>query len=170
MLDKKVAELINNQINKEFYSAYLYLDFANFYNDAGLDGFANYFDVQAQEERDHAMLMRTYLFNNGEKVTLSEIDKPDMKCKEIYDALNLSLKHEQYVTSLINKIYKAANEVDDYRTMQFFDWFVKEQGEEEKSADDLLKKFELYGRDPKGLYALNQELLARAYAAPSLVL
>ena len=116
------------------------------------------------------MLMRTYLFNNGEKVTLSEIDKPDMKCKEIYDALNFSLKHEQYVTSLINKIYKAANEVDDYRTMQFFDWFVKEQGEEEKSADDLLKKFELYGRDPKGLYALNQELLARAYAAPSLVL
>ena len=74
------------------------------------------------------------------------------------------------MTSLINKIYKAANEVDDYRTMQFFDWFVKEQGEEEKSADDLLKKFELYGRDPKGLYALNQELLARAYAAPSLVL
>ena len=62
-----------------------------------------------------------------------------MKCKEIYDALNFSLKHEQYVTSLINKIYKAANEVDDYRTMQFFDWFVKEQGEEEKSADDLLK-------------------------------
>ena len=86
MLDKKVAELINNQINKEFYSAYLYLDFANFYNDAGLDGFANYFDVQAQEERDHAMLMRTYLFNNGEKVTLSEIDKPDMECKEIDDA------------------------------------------------------------------------------------
>ena len=74
------------------------------------------------------------------------------------------------MTSLINTIYTAANEVHDYRTMQCFDWFVKEQGEEEKNAEDLIKKFELYGTDPKGLYALNQELLARVYAAPSLVL
>ena len=170
MLDKKVAELINKQVNHEFYSEYLYLDFANYYNEVGLDGFAHYFDIQAQEERDHAMLMRTYLFNNGEKVTFTEIAKPDMECKEIEDALRYSLKHEQYVTSLINKFYKASSEVDDYRTMQCFDWFVKEQGEEEKSADDLLKKFELYGRDPKGLYALNQELLGRTYAAPTLTL
>ena len=91
MLDKKVAELINKQVNHEFYSEYLYLDFAN-----------HYFDIQAQEERDHAMLMRTYLFNNGEKVTFTEIAKPDMECKEIEDALRYSLKHEQYVTSLIN--------------------------------------------------------------------
>ena len=75
-----------------------------------------------------------------------------------------------YVTALINKIYKAAKDVDDFRTMQFFDWFVKEQGEEEKSADDLIKKYDLYGSDPKGLYALNQELLARVYTAPSLTL
>ena len=67
MLDKKVKELINEQVNKEFYSAYLYLDFANYYYDQGLDGFANWYDIQAQEERDHAMLMRTYLLNNGER-------------------------------------------------------------------------------------------------------
>lgn len=170
MLDTKVKELINNQINKEFYSAYLYLDFANYYADEGLDGFANYFEIQAQEERDHAMLMRTYLLNNGEKITLEAIDKPHLTYNKLDEPLKSALEHEKYVTSLINTIYKAASDINDYRTMQFYDWFVKEQGEEEKSADDLVKKYDLYGSDPKGLYALNQELLARVYTAPSLTL
>ena len=81
--------------------------------------------------------------------------------------LRLALQHERFITGLINNIYKASHDVDDYRTMQFFDWFVKEQLEEEKNADDLIKKFELFGRDPKGLYALNQELLGRQYTAPT---
>ena len=170
MLSKKVADLLNTQVNKEFYSAYLYLDFANYYYDQGLDGFAHWYDVQAQEERDHAMLMRTYLQNNGELVTFSEIAKPDKVYKKLDDPLKFALEHEQYVTGLINAIYKAASDVNDYRTMQCFDWFVKEQGEEEKNAEDLIKKFSLFGSDPKGLYALNQELLARVYAAPSLML
>lgn len=170
MLDKKVRDLINDQIGKEFYSAYLYLDFANFYEEEGLDGFAHWYDIQAQEERDHAMLMRTYLHNNGEHVGFTEIPKPDKVYKTPEDPLKFGLEHEQYVTSLINGIYKAAQDVNDFRTMQCFDWFVKEQGEEEKNADDLIKKYRLYGHDPKGLYALNQELLARVYAAPSLVL
>ena len=76
MLDTKVASLLNVQVNKEFYSAYLYLDMANYYGDEGLEGFQNWFEIQAQEERDHAMLMRTYLMNNGEKVTLLPIDAP----------------------------------------------------------------------------------------------
>lgn len=170
MLDPKVKELINTQVNKEFYSAYLYLDFANYYYDEGLDGFANWYDVQAQEERDHAMLMRTYLQNNGERVTFDRIEKPDKTCSRIDDPLRFSLEHEQYVTGLINTIYKAASEINDYRTMQFYDWFVKEQGEEEKNAEDLIKKYELFGRDPKGLYALNQELLGRVYTAPGLTI
>lgn len=170
MLDAKVKKLINTQINKELYSAYLYLDFANYYYDQGLDGFANWYDIQAQEERDHAMLMRSYLQNNGELVTFDAIAKPDKKYKALNDPLKFSLEHEQYVTSLINAIYKAANDKNDYRTMQFFDWFVKEQGEEEKNAEDMIKKYELFGSDPKGLYALNQELLGRVYNAPSLVL
>ncbi len=116
------------------------------------------------------MLMRTYLHNNGEKVDFEEIPKPDKVLKELDDPLKEGLKHEQYVTSLINTIYKAAKDCDDFRTMQCFDWFVKEQGEEEKNADDLIKKFELFGHDAKGLYALNQELLGRVYTAPSLVL
>ncbi|MEE3486486.1 MAG: ferritin [Bulleidia sp.] len=170
MLNEKVKDLINTQVNKELYSAYLYLDFADYYYDQGLDGFAHWYDVQAQEERDHAMLMRQYLLNNGEKVTLDAVAKPDKEYKALDDPLKFAYEHEQYVTSLIHTIYKAAVDVDDYRTMQCFDWFVKEQGEEEKNADDLIKKFRLFGSDPKGLYALNQELLARVYTAPSLVL
>ena len=86
------------------------------------------------------------------------------------DVLKAGLEHEEYVTSLINDIYGAAYDVRDFRTMQFLDWFVKEQGEEETNANDLISKMELFGSDPKSLYMLNQELAARVYAAPSLVL
>ena len=170
MLDKKVVELLNQQVNKEFYSAYLYLDFSNYYYDQGLDGFGNWYKIQAQEERDHAMLFVQYLQNNGERVVFESIDKPGVALTSAKAVLAEGLKHEQYVTSLIHNIYDAAYSVKDFRTMQFLDWFVKEQGEEEKNADDLIKKFELFGRDPKGLYALDQELLARVYAAPTLTM
>jgi len=170
MLDPKVVELLNQQINKEFYSAYLYLDFSNYYDDLGLDGFANWYRIQAQEERDHAMLFLQYLLNNSEKVELFSIDKPAVALTDAKTVLAEGLKHEQYVTSLIHAIYDAAYSVKDFRTMQFLDWFVKEQGEEETNADDLVKKFELFGDDPKSLYMLDNELGARVYAAPSLVL
>lgn len=170
MLDKKVADLLNDQINKEFYSAYLYLDFSIFYEDMGLDGFANWYKIQAQEERDHAMLMLEYLQNNGERVTLGAIAKPDKEMTDKLQVLKLGLEHERYVTSLIHNIYEAAHAVKDFRTMQFLDWFVKEQGEEEKSAEDMIKKMELFGSDAKGLYALNSEMAARTYSEPSLTL
>lgn len=170
MLDAKVAELLNAQVNKEFYSAYLYLDFSNFYTDNGLEGFANWYKIQAQEERDHAMLFIQYLQNNGEKVELEAIDKPGVSLESAKAVLAEGLKHEQYVTSLIHTIYDAAYSVKDFRTMQFLDWFVKEQGEEETNADNLVKKFELFGDDPKSLYMLDNELGARVYSAPSLVL
>ncbi|MBQ8636744.1 MAG: ferritin [Clostridia bacterium] len=170
MLDKKVAELINEQVNKELYSAYLYLDFSIFYEAQGLDGFANWYMVQAQEERDHAMLFLKYLQNNGEKVTLDTVAKPDKELKVLMDPLKFGFEHEQYVTSLINDIYAAAYDVKDFRTMQFLDWFVKEQLEEEKNADDMIKKMELFGNDSKGLYSLDSEYAARMYTPPSLVL
>ncbi|MBQ2284972.1 MAG: ferritin [Clostridia bacterium] len=170
MLDSKVAKLLNEQINKELYSAYLYLDFSIFYDGKGLDGFANWYMIQAQEERDHAMLMLQYLQNNGEKVILEAVAKPDKEVKELIDPLKAGLEHEIYVTSLINDIYEAAYNVKDFRTMQFLDWFVKEQCEEEKTADDMIKKMELFGNDSKGLYSLDAEYAARIYTAPSLVL
>ena len=170
MLDKKVIELLNQQVNKEFYSAYLYLDFSNYYYDKGLDGFGNWYRIQAQEEHDHAMLFVQYLQNNGEKVILEAIEKPGVELVSPKEVLSEGLKHERYVTSLIHTIYDAAYSVKDFRTMQFLDWFVKEQGEEENNADNLVKKFELFGDDPKSLYMLDNELGARVYTAPSLVL
>lgn len=170
MLDKKVTELLNDQINKELYSAYLYLDFSIYYQEQGLDGFANWYKIQAQEERDHAMLFLEYMQNNGEHITLSQVDKPDKECKTLKDPLDFALEHERYVTSLINDIYAAAHDVKDYRTMQFLDWFVKEQGEEEKNVEDMVKKFELFGTDPKSLYMLDNEMASRTYSAPSLTL
>ena len=169
-MNKKVHELLNQQINKELYSAYLYLDFANYFEAAGLDGFANWYMIQAQEERDHAMLFYRYLQNENQRVTLDAIGKPDKAFESHMDVLKAGLEHEEYVTSLINDIYGAAYEVKDFRTMQFLDWFVKEQGEEETNANNMITKMELFGSDPRGLYLLNQELAARVYTAPSLTL
>ena len=169
-MNEKVSALLNEQVNKEFYSAYLYLDMANFYTQKGLDGFANWYEIQAKEEQDHAMLMYQYLQNNGEKVTLEAIAKPDKKFETLMDPLTAGLEHEKYVTSLINNIYAAAIEVNDYRTTQFLDWFIKEQGEEEKTSMDLITKMELFGDDARSLYMLNSELAARVYSEPSLTL
>ena len=167
-MDQKVSALLNDQINKELYSAYLYLDMANFYASKGLDGFANWYEIQAREEQDHAMLIYKYLHNNSQTVTLNAVAKPDKEFKALTDPLNAAYEHEQYVTSLINAIYAAAQSVNDYRTVQFLDWFVKEQGEEEKNSADLITKMELFGGDAKGLYMLNSELAGRVYSAPSL--
>ena len=169
-MNEKVAALLNDQINKEFYSAYLYLDMANFYSQKGLDGFANWYEIQAREEQDHAMLMYQYLHNNSVKVTLEAIAKPDKTFETLMDPLKAALAHEQYVTSLINTIYAAAQEVNDFRTTQFLDWFIKEQGEEEKNSMDQITKMELFGDDARSLYMLNTELAARVYSAPSLEL
>ena len=169
MLNAKVSELLNQQINKELYSAYLYLDFSNYYYDIGLDGFGNWYKIQAQEERDHALLFLQYLQNNDEKIVLEAIEKPVVECQSAKDILAQGLKHERYVTSLIHTIYEAAYAVKDFRTMQFLDWFVKEQGEEEKNASDLISRFELFGHDAKGLYDLDAEYKTRTYIAPSIL-
>ena len=169
-MNAQVHKLLNEQINKEFFSAYLYLDFSNYFKARGLDGFANWYLIQAQEERDHAMLFYQYLQNEGMEVTLEAIGKPDKVLSSDLAVLNAGLEHERYVTSLINDIYSEAYASKDFRAMQFLDWFVKEQGEEETNAKDLITKMELFGSDARGLYLLNQELGARVYSAPSLVL
>ena len=170
MLNAEVSRLLNEQFNKELFSAYVYLEIANYYADESLNGFENWFYIQTQEERDHAMLIRTYLLNNGEKVSADAIAAPGHVYADFKTPLTVAYEHEQFVTASINKIYAAAYEAKDFRTMQFLDWFVKEQGEDEKNTSDLIKRFELFGEDPKGLYMLDSELAARTYAAPSLVL
>ena len=169
-MDQKVFELLNDQINKELYSAYLYLDMANFYANQGLDGFANWYEIQAKEEQDHAMLIYKYLHNNDQIVTLGAIAKPDKEFKTLMDPLKAAHAHEQYVTGLINDIYDAAMAVKDHRTMQFLDWFIKEQNEEEVNSSGMIRKMELFGDDARSLYLLNSELAGRTYSAPSLKL
>ncbi len=166
-MDQKVYELINDQINKELYSAYLYLTFADYYADAGLDGYANFYEIQAQEERDHALIFRKYLLENDCKPEMKAIDKPDKVFNNYMEPLKAGLEHEQYVTSLINGIYAAADEAHDYRTMQFLKWFIDEQMEEEDTARDMITKMELFGEDRHSLFELNKEYLARAYNVPS---
>lgn len=170
MLNEKIAGLLNQQINKEFYSAYLYLDFSNYFYDEGLEGFGNWYKIQAQEERDHAMLILRYMQMNGMKVTFEAIAKPEVELKTHLGVLQAGYEHEQYVTGLINTIYAAAHDVNDFRTTQFLDWFIKEQGEEEENADNLIKKYKLFGDDARSLYMLDNELKTRVYAAPSLVI
>ena len=170
MLDKKIVDLLNGQINKEFFSSFLYLDMANYYYDENLNGFGSWFEVQTQEEYAHAMLFMQYMQNNGHRPLLDTIAKPNIEFKSFKHVLEVTYEHELLISQSINEIYGAAYELKDFRTMQFLDWFVKEQGEEEKNVDELNKRFDLFGGDPKGLYMLDSELGARTYSPPSLVL
>lgn len=166
-MDKKVSELLNQQINKELYSAYLYMSFADYYEDEGLKGFANWYMVQTAEERDHALIFRKYLLDNDEKVTLDAIDKPDKTFTDHLQPLEAALEHEKYITDSINTIYAAAQEVHDFRTMQFLTWFIDEQAEEETNARDMITDMKLFGKDAKALYDLDQKNLARTYVQAS---
>lgn len=170
MLDKKIVDLINSQINKEFYSSFLYLDMSNYYYDENLNGFGNWFSIQTQEEYAHAMLFLQYLQVNGHRPVFEAIAKPDIEFKGFKHALEAAYEHELFISKSINDIYAVAYEVKDFRTMQFLDWFVKEQMEEEKNVDELNKRFDLFGGEARGLYMLDNELAARTFTAPSLVL
>lgn len=162
-LDKTVSSVLNEQINKELYSAYLYLTFADYFEDRGLKGYANWYMIQVQEEVDHAKILRRYLLDNDYKPTMEAIDKPDKEFSNDLEPLEAGYEHEQYVTSLINKCYKAAYDANDFRTMKMLDWFVNEQGEEETNASDLISDYKLFGGTPQGLFSLDQKYLTRTY-------
>ncbi len=166
-MSAKVYDLINDQINKELYSAYLYLSMADFYKDAGLDGYANFYYIQAQEERDHALIFRKYLLENDLMPELKAIDAPNKEFKSFMDPLQAAYEHEQYVTGLIDNIYKVALEEHDYRACKFLEWFIDEQMEEEDTARDMITKMELFGEDRHSLYELDAKLQERSYHTPS---
>lgn len=170
MLKKEITQLLNEQVNKEFYSAYLYLSMSFYFTSKNLNGFANWFNVQAQEEKDHAMLFSQYLLNNSEKVELMAIKMPTIDFENYAQPLSAAYEHELYVTESIHNIYGEAFALKDFRTTQFLDWFIKEQNEEEKNADELVQKFKLFGTDSKGLFMLDADVGTRMYAPPSLIL
>lgn len=170
MLNSKITDLINSQINKEFFSSYLYLEISNYFYDKSLNGFGNWFAIQTQEEYAHAMFFVKYLQNNAEKVVLEQIANPSQYFEDFKQPLTLTLEHEQMISASINDIYAEAYTLKDFKTMQFLDWFVKEQGEEEQNTDDLCKRFDRFGNDPKSLYLLDNELSTRVFNPPSLVI
>lgn len=167
-LDSSVGNILNQQINKEFYSAYLYLTFADFYEEQGLKGFANWYVIQSQEELAHARILRRYLLDNDWTPTMEAIAKPDLTFTKVVEPIKAAYEHEQFITASINECYAVAQKANDFRTMQLLDWYVKEQGEEEANASDLLKAVELFGGDPKNLYDLDRENAARVFVAPTM--
>lgn len=167
-LDTNVGNILTQQINKEFYSAYLYLTFADFYEEQGLKGFANWYVIQSQEELAHARILRRYLLDNDWTPTMEAIAKPDLTFSKVVEPIKAAYEHEQFITASINECYAVAQKVNDFRTMQLLDWYVKEQGEEEANASDLLKAVELFGGDPKNLFDLDRENAARVFVAPTM--
>jgi ferritin len=167
-LDAKLGDTLNEQINRELYSAYLYLTFADYYEDRGLKGFANWYMVQVQEELAHAKILRRYLLDNDYQVKMLAIAQPDKTFSNDLEPLEAGLEHERYITDSINHCYQLASDAHDFRTMQLLDWFVKEQGEEETNASDMVKNMKLFGGDPKGLYDLDREYQARVFTAPTM--
>ena len=159
MLSERMENLINFQINKELESAYIYMDFANFFSRKGLKGFEKWYRVQAREEIEHAEKFIDYMHDEGSEVRLASIDKPECSCAGIIDVLSQGLQHEIYITNLINDIYDEAVQEHDRRTRNFLEWFIEEQAEEEKNATGLIDTYELFARDCRaGLYQMDQEL------------
>jgi len=166
MINQKVAKVLTEQVNKELFSAYLYLSMSAYFSDLGLLGFANWMRVQYQEETAHAMLMYDFLINRGEKVVLAPVDAPENNWQNPLEVMEEVLAHEIYVTGLINNIITVAEEVKDRATMSYFNWFIDEQVEEEANAQDIISKLKLIGDDKSALYLLDKDLSARIFVQP----
>lgn len=162
-MDAKVYDLLNKQITHEFYSAYLYLAMSNYYYGVTLDGFGNWYMVQSREEMDHGYKIIKYLTDREQKVILGSLDTPKQDYDNYRQPIEVALKHEEFVTGLINDLYGAAKDVRDYRSCQFLDWYLAEQTEEEKNAHDLLTRYDRVVDDKRGLFLLDEMLGKRQY-------
>ena len=169
MLSNKIQDALNEQINAEFWSAYLYLSMAMHFEAEGLSGVANWFKIQFKEEQAHAEIFINYVNQRGGRVTLKAIDAVPVEWASPLEAFKATLEHEEKVTSLINNIYAMTEAEHDYATRDRLTWFVSEQVEEEETARQLIDKFKMIGSDNMGLYMLDQELAARVYTAPAIL-
>lgn len=161
VMDAQVEALLKDQINKELFSAYFYLAIAGFYQGRSLDGFSHWFERQAHEEQAHTMKILRYLQDNRIDVEFAPIAAPVANFADNREPLEATLRHEQYITSLVHALYRESRDADDFRTCQFLEWFVAEQGEEEKNTGDILARYDLFGEDARSLYLLNAELKGR---------
>ncbi len=169
MLSEKMQNALNEQINAELWSAYLYLSMGMQFENAGHAGVANWFRIQFKEEQAHAEIFMNYINQRGGRVMLKAIPEVPTDWATPLDAFKATLEHEQKVTAMINNLFAMAEAEHDYATRDRLAWFVSEQVEEEDNARQLIDKFSLIGEDGMGLYMLNQELGARVYNAPSIL-
>ncbi|OPZ89661.1 MAG: putative ferritin-1 [Firmicutes bacterium ADurb.Bin419] len=163
MISEKIQQMLNDQLQKEFYSSYLYLSMDAYFKSLDLDGFANFFDVQAKEEKDHAMKIYNYINDVGGKISLKQIDAPKVDFESIEEVLKLSLEHEQFITRSIHELADAALAEKDQATYSFLQWYITEQIEEEANAERNIKRFKLVGNDGRGILMLDAELAQRVY-------
>ncbi len=163
MLKEKMVKALNDQINEELYSAYLYLSMSAHFESIGLKGFANWMMIQYKEETDHAMKIYGYLFSQGEKPKLLEIKEPPEKWDSPLHAFEDTYKHEQHITERINYLVDIAEELKDRATYNFLQWFIDEQVEEEENDRDIIDKLKLIGDSKNALFMLDKELSQRQY-------
>ena len=165
MLSEKMEEALNEQINKEMYSAYLYMAMSAHSKHMGLDGFANWFMVQYQEEMTHAMKIYDYINEQGGRVKLKAIKEPSSEFESPLDMFEKTLEHEKFITKSINELMDLAIKENDHATQIFLHWFVTEQIEEEANDNEIIAKLKLVG-DGNGLFMLDKELAARIFTPP----
>ena len=161
MPGKKIERALNQQIQSEFYSAYLYLSMSAYCQEIHLEGFAHWLQVQSKEEISHAMRLYNYLNDRGGRVILQAIDRPPESFKSPRRMFEQILKHEQGVTKEVHKLYKLAQDEKDYATEVELQWFINEQVEEEKTAGDVLQKITLVGDQPATLLMMDHHLASR---------
>ena len=168
MLNKKIEEALNAQINAAMWSAYLYLSMAAFCHTNGNPGMGHWFEVQFQEEQDHAKILFNYVIQRNGKVDLKAIKEVPTTWESVLDVFESTLKHEQTVTALINNLFALTTQENDYATQSMLKWFIDEQVEEEENATNIIDNLKMIKDNGYGLYMLDKELGARTYtqAAP----
>lgn len=164
MLSPKLLEALNEQINRELFSEYLYLGMAGYCYSLDLNGIANFFMVQTQEEREHALKIYNYIYDRNGKVVLKSLDAPKMEYNSITEVFEETLKHEQFITASINNLMKLAIQENDHATVSFLKWFVDEQVEEELVVGKILNKLKIIGNEGSGLLFLDSELSKRTFS------
>lgn len=167
MLDERMEEALNYQLNRELYSGYLYLAMAAYFDDQDLPGFANWMRIQAQEELSHAMKFYDYLVRRGGRAVMDAIEAPENEWESAVAVFEQVYQHEQMVTGLIHKLVDLALEISDHATNNFLQWFVAEQVEEEESSSGVLHKVKMASQSRSGLYMLDQELGQRVFHPPA---
>ena len=166
MLTDKMNEALNQQVNEELYSAYLYLSMAAYFEDLNLAGFAHWLRCQVQEEIVHAMKIYDFVVERSGRVKLQPIKGPQADWESPSDAFAGAYKHECYISGCINKLVDLARDARDHATDAMLQWFVNEQVEEEASADTVVQKLKLVGNRGDGLFMLDQEMNQRVFTPP----